>query len=523
MQKFKKSKNLWNFIFIFWIFFIILISYFLYKNIILNQDNKLFPLIIVLLIFFMFGILFFWFSGIKDFIYVHVFMFNRKKIYNKIKQIDDLELGDFSNAKILLLYCTYNDFNANALFKSMQQDYKNFETIILDDSSDIKYIQKINKFAKTKNIKVVRRQEKKGFKAGNLNNFLKNNNDYDYFVVLDSDEIIPNDFIVKSLKYFKFYNNVGIVQAGHISTRNRNSFMKKFYYGVNSHWETFQNIKSLYGFSFFLGHGAMISKKSYQLTNGFPEIVAEDLAFSLEVRRHNLMTIFAPNIICEEEFPISYQAFKTRQIKWTFGSLEFLRKYFFSFFRNKYNLSKSEKYDLLLSSTTILFTFLSLFFFNIYFIVIPFIGGHIYMPWWTILITTLFFLSPMLNDLYHYLWNMSFLKLINYLFHSFLLYGSVFVISIQSIFLSFCGKKARFIVTQKNALKFSVKFALLLNWKELVLFITLCTLILFWPWLLFVFWSLLIVNLSTIYLTILSNFNLSEDKTSQYIKNYKFN
>jgi hypothetical protein len=38
--------------------------------------------------------------------------------------------------KVLILYGTKNDFCANKLLKSMQQTYSNFETFILDDSSE---------------------------------------------------------------------------------------------------------------------------------------------------------------------------------------------------------------------------------------------------------------------------------------------------------------------------------------------------------------------------------------------------
>jgi len=50
-------------------------------------------------------------------------------------------------------------------------------------------------------------------RAGNLNNWLKGRKDYDYFVVLDSDEIIPPDYIEKVLKYFAYDQSCGAVQA----------------------------------------------------------------------------------------------------------------------------------------------------------------------------------------------------------------------------------------------------------------------------------------------------------------------
>lgn len=66
----------------------------------------------------------------------------------------------------------------------------------MDDSKSNEYIKRVDEFVKEYDLRVVRRENKEGFKVGNLNNYLKNNDDYDYFVVLDSDEVFFNDFII---------------------------------------------------------------------------------------------------------------------------------------------------------------------------------------------------------------------------------------------------------------------------------------------------------------------------------------
>lgn len=78
--------------------------------------------------------------------------------------------------RVTLLYCTCNDFEANSLEWSMKQDYdsKLLKTVILDDSTDPDYKAKVDEFAKQhKGVKVIRRKDRKGFKAGNINNYLR--------------------------------------------------------------------------------------------------------------------------------------------------------------------------------------------------------------------------------------------------------------------------------------------------------------------------------------------------------------
>nr|WP_307907727.1 glycosyltransferase [Mycoplasmopsis bovis] len=107
-------------------------------------------------------------------------MFGRKKLAQKFEPIINSELTDeFKNKKVVLLYCTCDDFHEESLSKSMVQYWNNYETVILDDSKSNEYIEKVNEFANKHNLKVVRRENKEGFKAGNLNNFLKHNDDFD--------------------------------------------------------------------------------------------------------------------------------------------------------------------------------------------------------------------------------------------------------------------------------------------------------------------------------------------------------
>ena len=213
----------------------------------------------------------------------------------------------------------------------MKQTYPHVTTVILDDSTEENYKTAVDNFAQKHGLQVVRRADRTGFKAGNINHYFMGeecqNAGYGYYVILDSDEILPPDYVEESLKYFYARKNVGIVQANHISDRNRNFFMKLFHVGVNSHWPTYQTMKHFYGFSTMLGHGAMLKRDCYEKAGGFPPLVAEDLCLSIEARNAGYYVAFAPNIVCREEYPIDYVAFKKRHSKWTQGNLEFIKKY----------------------------------------------------------------------------------------------------------------------------------------------------------------------------------------------------
>ncbi len=425
-------------------------------------------------------ITYFWLNGTKDFIYVLWYYLFKHKLMRRYYAIIDTDVSQAKD-KVLLVYCTCNDFDAVSLEKSIQQNYHNFDVVILDDSSDVNYQTAVDAFAKKHHIKVVRRDNRVGFKAGNINHYLmsdevRNQSGYDYFVILDSDEILPTNFITESLKYFYAQKNVGVVQANHISTRNRNFFMKLFHIGVNSHWPTYQTMKHFYGFSTMLGHGAMIKSTCYYQVGGFPNLVAEDLCLSIEARRYGYYVAFAPNIICEEEYPIDYIAFKKRHSKWTQGNLEFIKKYTGKIAKSK--MKWYEKMDIVLFTYNLPMTAVLALCIVLNLMVIPSMHidlAQVYAPW-MVIPSVIFFFSPMLNDFITWLFRLNPLRFLLYNLCVIVLYGSMLTTSLISTLLGVLGKKAKFIVTPKSSQKINPWFALKFQWKEL-LFSTLLLLI----------------------------------------------
>ncbi len=414
---------------------------------------------------------YFWLNGVKDFLYVIWYYLFRRKLYRRYREVIDTDVSKVKD-KILMAYCTCNDFDGRSLEKSLAQTYSHFDVVILDDSTSEEYIERVNEFALSHGIKVVRRGDRKGFKAGNINNYFQSvecrEKGYAFYVILDSDEILPENYLYESLKYFYAYDNVGIVQANHISDRNRNFFMKLFHVGVNSHWPTYQTMKHFYGFSTMLGHGAMIKRDCYEKAGGFPPLVAEDLCLSIEARSYGYYVAFAPNIICREEYPVDYVAFKKRHSKWTQGNLEFIKKYTGKIAKSK--MRWFEKMDIVLFTYNLPLTAVFAFFIFANLMIAPLLGidvGRVYALW-MIIPTVIFFFSPMLNDFITWAFRLNPLRTVIYTFSVVMLYGSMLTTSLVSATLGMFGKKAKFIVTPKSSKKIGALFALKFQWKEIL-------------------------------------------------------
>lgn len=455
-----------------WIALILPASVAMYDEVVsaMQGNSQLEPAIVSLLVMNALFISYFWLNGVKDLTYVIFYYSERSRMNKLISSARRAKLPE-KLPRVTMLYCTANDFNEHSLERSLRQKYPNVKTVILDDSSKPEYIERVNAFAKKHKIRVVRRDNREGFKAGNLNNYLKNRRDYDYFVILDSDEIIPPTFITSALRYFILNKNTGIVQANHVATRNRNKFMKLFAKGVDSHWPTYQMTKHHHGFMSLLGHGAMVSRQCYKAVGGFPHVVAEDLCFSIEARIQGFYVAFAQNIRCQEEYPVDYLAFKKRHSKWTQGNMEFIKTYTSRIAKS--NMTWYEKMDIVLFTYNLPLTAFFALYIVINLIALPLMDYRLAYPAWLLIPTIVFLLAPMLNDIIYHAKRQGLIALTSYLVNSFILYGSMFFISLLASTKSIFGAKAIFHVTPKTTSRITLGEALKANYREILFGISL--------------------------------------------------
>ena len=369
--------------------------------------------------------------------------------------------------RVALLYVTCNDFSAESLSASIIQDYPNYDVVILDDSSKPDYIAQVSQYAQDRGIPVIRRPDRKGFKAGNLNNFLGSpaGSVYDYFVIVDSDEILPQYFVTRALDYFADDPATGILQANHIATRNKTPFMRMFAPGVDSHFPAYQLVKAHAGFLSLLGHGAMVSRECYQAAGGFPEIVAEDIGFAIDACGAGYRCDFAADITCEEEFPPDFLAFKKRHGRWTAGNMEFMRKYTGKILTGP-GLRWYERLDIILFAYGLPLAGVFSLYVVVNAVMFPVLGFRYQYPLWMIVPTIACLLAPMLNDMMA--WRKSRkTSLAVYLAHSMMLFGSMFFVSLAESVKS-ALKGSHFHVTPKKSGRVGLKTALRANLPQII-------------------------------------------------------
>ena len=396
------------------------------------------------------------------------------KVLSRFASKDEVATDRNFSQPVAVLYTTCNDFVEAGAASCSRLDYENFKVYILDDSSDRHYKQRVDRFARSHdNVVVVRRPDRKGFKAGNLNHALSTVVTEPYFVIADSDEILPRNFLSKLAPRIAADPNCGFIQANHQCIKHGTKLQRDMCRGIDIHWEWYQPLRNRFGFVMFLGHGAILRKKCWEETGGFPELVSEDLAYAITIRENGYYGTFASDVICMEEFPSSVRAFRIRHVKWTRGTCEFLHRFAPRLLKSR-NVSLTEKLDILFPTANLPLTMFFFLFMIMTAIVLPVtigeralvtfeLGGNVLrlpvvrMPeamnvlytWDFYVMTLLALVSPLVCFILAM--RRTPLKLIRFLVHSTSLYAALAPLSTICVIGYLKTRAARFLVTGDSA------------------------------------------------------------------------
>lgn len=290
-----------------------------------------------------------------------------------------------STPNVAILYPCMNDFKAKAVDSYLRQTYANYHIFILDDSDSFDEKRKIDAYQESHvdRISIFRRQDRQGYKAGNLNYALSLIQDqYKYFAVMDSDEIIPEKFLTETAAVAEANPGYGFIQTAH-TQYGETPYAQKTGDCVDLHWNYFLPARNDHGFVYYYGHGALIRMEACLRAGGFPEIVAEDLALAVRLRQLGYEGYYLDTIVCREETPRTYYSWRKREGKVATGTLEFIAREFWNFAKSK-NIPVAEKLDLVISSSIIYMPLLFLGFISLLYIILPIFYSDSYSfssPW----------------------------------------------------------------------------------------------------------------------------------------------
>ncbi len=243
-----------------------------------------------------------------------------------------------------VFYTTCDDFVSESLLSCIRQDYPEdaFKVIVCDDSREPGNRASIDALCSgQERVTVVRRSERSGFKAGNLNHSFKllQADAFDWIVVVDADQILSSEFLSRLAgDAAAAPEHAACIQA--VPKWQEKSMLPPsgpFQQTMDEDACLVLNRdlpwRSHAGFYPCLGRVAAVRASAWNAVGGFPECVSEDYAFSMAARSKGWVCIPAGSASLCDRGPRDFAAFVIQLSKYASGTSELIRYGYFEFLR----------------------------------------------------------------------------------------------------------------------------------------------------------------------------------------------
>lgn len=233
--------------------------------------------------------------------------------------------------RVASLYTTYNDFMQQyALYNLTESRRRGRGFFILDDSTDPIKKAEVDDFAREYQCKVARRDNRKGYKAGAINAWLRSNgHEYDYVFILDSDSQASAFAIDYCVELAKRDPKLAVIQSKTMTmTSTPNKLTKAGVTIQHAYMAVVQAAMKNLGTSPFYGHNALLKVEALRSLNGMVEESNEDYKTLARLQDRGYHSIYASNAVTEEEIPPDYFSSRKRSLRWArdaVGQLGLLR------------------------------------------------------------------------------------------------------------------------------------------------------------------------------------------------------
>jgi len=205
------------------------------------------------------------------------------------------------------------------------------EIQVLDDSTDetTEIVEKLvlQKKAEGFNIKHIKRQVRKGFKAGALKYGLEFASG-EFIAIFDADFIPAPDFLKRTLAYF-VSDKIGMVQTRWEHLNEKESILTRVQaFALNGHFAVEQKVRNDAGFFInFNGTGGVWRKRTIlDAGNWEDDTLTEDLDLSYRAQLKGWKFIFLPDVTTPAQLPTEILSLKNQQFRWTKGAIETAKK-----------------------------------------------------------------------------------------------------------------------------------------------------------------------------------------------------
>jgi len=231
-------------------------------------------------------------------------------------------------------------------------DYPNKSIVILDDSTKDESRRSAQQIAAKYGVDVVQRTNRRGYKAGAVNDYLKQT-DAVHVAIFDADALPAHNFLRDVIPIIEenprlafvqtpqYYSNTGISNVAMAASRQQAVFYEYICEG-----------KSHSRAAFCCGTNVVFRRAALLDVGGFDESsVTEDFATSLNMHLKGYDSNYYNQVYVYSLAPETLSAYFTQQSRWAFGSVGSMRKVLGSLFKHGRSMRAGQWWEYFLSSS----------------------------------------------------------------------------------------------------------------------------------------------------------------------------
>ncbi|MFO8053321.1 MAG: glycosyltransferase family 2 protein, partial [Candidatus Omnitrophota bacterium] len=331
--------------------------------------------------------------------------------------------------------------------------YKNKDIYFLDDSSQATYKKEADQLAEDLDLKIFRRKDRHGAKAGIINDCLKAINSK-YLVVFDADQNPLPEFLNRVVALMESDQKLAFVQTPQFYSNVEGSQIAKaaaFQQAV--FYEYICEGKSSQDAMFCCGTNIIFRKKALDQVGGLDEsTVTEDFATSFKFHQKGWKSLYYNHVYAFGMGPEDLAGYFKQQYRWANGTITVFKKVLKNLILHPFSLRIKQWVEYLLSSSYYLigFAFFGLMLFPIFYLLFdvpsffakPEVYFLVFLPYITLSLSVFYFVLKERN------------YTIGDLFKGQLAGFISFPVYLQAAVSSFFGRKASFGITSKVKGKF---------------------------------------------------------------------
>jgi cellulose synthase (UDP-forming) len=255
------------------------------------------------------------------------------------------------------------------LSKSIKINYPNFEIYLIESSKDREICKETFKIARELQVNFIRRRTLRGYKAGSINDAIKElGDDVEYILLLDVDHLPKPNFLKDLIPLLDENPDLSFIQTPQFFTGNKYdklslvySFQQHIFYKHMCRGLDVNNT------TLICGTNVIIRLSHLNEVGGLDEnCITEDVATSFSLHSKGYKSIYIDHVYAEGLSPPSLSAYYIQQTRWAYGTFQNVKNVIKQFITHPKRLKTVQWWEYLILHGTWYFMGFAMFLWVIY-------------------------------------------------------------------------------------------------------------------------------------------------------------